>query len=70
MKQLTSLNKKAKEFLEEFKQAQMSLDSNPREQIIGDAWLLPPFMEYKLNFDVAISSGLEKSGIGAIIKND
>ena len=48
----------------------MSLDSNPREQIIGDAWLLPPFMEYKLNFDVAISSRLEKSGIGAIIKND
>ena len=48
----------------------MSLDSNPREQIISDAWLLPPFMEYNLNFDVAISSGLEKSGIGAIIKND
>ena len=48
----------------------MSLDSNPREQIIGDAWLLPPFIEYKLNFDVAIYSGLEKSGIGAIIKND
>ena len=27
-------------------------------------------MEYKLNFDTTIFSGMEKSGIGSIIKND
>ena len=46
------------------------MDSSPREQLIGDAWQSPPSTEYKLNFDAAIFSGLEKSGIGDIIKND
>ena len=70
LKHPTNLNKRAEEFLEEFKQAQATMDSSPREQLIGDAWQSPPSTEYKLNFDAAIFSGLEKSGIGAIIKND
>ena len=70
LKHSTSLNKRTEEFLEEFKQAQVSLDSSLREQTMGDAWQPPPSMEYKLNFDAAIFSGLEKSGIGAIIRND
>ena len=70
LKHPTSLNKGAEEFLEEFKQAQATMDSSPREQLIGDAWQSPPSTEYKLNFDAAIFSGLEKSGIGDIIKND
>ena len=37
---------------------------------MGDTWQPPSSMEYKLNFDDAIFSGLEKSGIGAIIGND
>ena len=70
LKHPTSLNKRVEEFLEEFKQAQATMDSNLREQLIGDAWQPPSSTEYKLNFDAAIFSGLEKSGIGAIIKND
>ena len=70
LKHPTSFNKRADEFLEKFKQAQVSLDSSLREQTMGDAWQLPPSMEYKLNFDVAIFSSLEKSGIGTIIRND
>ncbi|KAL0009321.1 hypothetical protein SO802_010823 [Lithocarpus litseifolius] len=70
LKHPTNLNKRAEEFLEEFKHSQVSLDSSPREQLIGDSWQPPPAMEYKLNFDAAIFLGLEKSGIGAIIRND
>ncbi|XP_075659014.1 uncharacterized protein LOC142628865 [Castanea sativa] len=40
------------------------------EQPSGEVWQPPPPMEYKLNFDAAIFSGMEKSGIGAIIKNE
>ncbi|KAL0002856.1 hypothetical protein SO802_016637 [Lithocarpus litseifolius] len=70
LKHPTSLNKRAEEFLEEFKHSQVSLDSSLLEQLIGDSWQPPPAMEYKLNFDAAIFSGLEKFGIGAIIRND
>ena len=70
MKHSTSLNKWATEFLEEFKHAQVSLDNRMKEQAMGDTWQPPSSMEYKLNFDAAIFSGLEKSGIGAIIGND
>ena len=70
LKHSTSLNKRTEEFLEEFKQAHVSLDSSSREQTMGDAWQLPPSMEYKLNFDASIFSRLEKLGIGAIIRND
>ncbi|KAK9987011.1 hypothetical protein SO802_031962 [Lithocarpus litseifolius] len=70
LKHPTNLNKRAEEFLEEFKHAQVSLDGRLREQRIDDAWQPPPPMEYKLNFDAAIFSGQEKSGIGAIIRND
>ena len=37
LKHPTNLTKRAEEFLEEFKQAQVSLDSSPREQTMGDA---------------------------------
>ena len=43
---------------------------SPMEQPSGEVWQPPPPMVYKLNFDVAIFSGMEKSGIGAIIINE
>ena len=56
--------------MQEFKQAQVHLTVSPMEQQSGEVWQPPPPMVYKLNFDVAIFSGMEKSGIGAIIINE
>ena len=41
-----------------------------RQQQNGDVWQPPSHSEYKLNFDVAIFSSLDRSGFGAIIRND
>ena len=46
------------------------MDNSMREQAMDDIWQPPSSMEYKLNFDTTIFFGLEKSGIGTIIKND
>ena len=70
MKDLSSLNKRAKEYVDEFKQAQSNLSVLTQQQQNGDVWQPPSHSEYKLNFDVAIFSGLDKSGFGAIIRND
>ena len=70
LKDPTSLNKRADEFLEVFKQAQMHLTVSLIEQASSEVWQLPPPMIYKLNFDAAIFSRMEKSGIGAIIRNE
>ena len=35
-----------------------------------DTWEPPPQSVFKLNFDVAVFSGLNKSGFGAIIHNE
>ena len=40
------------------------------EQTSNEVWQPPPLSIYKLNFDAAIFSRLEKIGIGAIIHND
>ena len=40
------------------------------EQPNGEVRQPPPPMEYKLNFDAVIFIGMEKSGIGAIIRNE
>ncbi|XP_050242404.1 uncharacterized protein LOC126691400 [Quercus robur] len=40
------------------------------EQPSGEVWQPPPPMEYKLNFDAVIFLGMEKSGIGATIRNE
>ena len=70
LKNPTSLNKRVEEFLQEFKQAQVHLTVSPMEQQSGEVWQPPPPMVYKLNFDATIFLGMEKSGIGAIIRNE
>ena len=70
MKDPSSLNKRAKEYVDEFKQAQSNLFVLTRQQQNGDVWQPPSHSEYKLNFDVAIFSGLDRSSFGAMIRND
>ena len=40
------------------------------EQTSNEVWQLPPPSVYKLNVDAAVFSRLEKTRIGAIIRND
>ena len=70
MKDPSSLNKRAEEYVDEFKQAQSNLFVLTRQQQNGDVWRPPSHSEYKLNFDVAIFSGLDRSSFGAMIRND
>lgn len=39
-------------------------------QNISDQWQPPPPDVYKLNFNAAVFSGLNRTGIGTIIRND
>ena len=70
LKDLSSLNKRAEEFVDEFKHAQSNLSVLTQQQQSGDVWQPPSQSEYKLNFDAAIFSSLDRSGYGAIIRND
>ena len=63
------LNKQAEDFVLEFQQAQVQLTVVRTEQTISDQWQPPPPDVYKLNFDVALFSGLNRTGIGKIIRN-
>ena len=67
LKDPSSLTKRVEEFVDEFKQAQDHLAVLTRQQLSGDVWQPPSSAEYKLNFDAAIFSGLDRSGYGAII---
>nr|XP_023887750.1 uncharacterized protein LOC111999867 [Quercus suber] len=69
LKDPSSLNKRAEEFVDEFKHAQNNLSVQNRQQLSGDVWQPPSQSEYKMNFDAAIFSGLDRSGYGAIIRN-
>ena len=70
LKDPSSLNKRAEEFVDEFKHAQNHLSIQTRQQLSGHVWQPPPQSEYKLNFDATIFSGLDRLGYGAIIRND
>ena len=62
------LNKRAQEFLEEYRKAQLVL--TPSNENSGSCiWRAPPAEEFKLNFDAAVFSDQHCSGFGAIIRN-
>ena len=70
MKDPSSLNKRAEEYVAEVIQVRNNLSILTRQQQSEDVWQPPSHSEYKLNFDSAIFSGLDKSGFGAIIRNN
>ena len=70
LKDPSSLNKRAEEFVDEFKHAQNHLSIQTRQRLSGHVWQPPPQSEYKLNFDATTFSGLDRLGYGAIIRND
>lgn len=62
------LNRRATDYLDEFRKAQEQLVvSNTTSN--GHHWKPPPQTMYKLNFDAAVFTEQQSSGIGAIIQN-
>ena len=53
LKDLSSLNKRAEEFIDEFKQAQVHLAVLTWQQHNGDVWQPPSSTKYKFNFNAA-----------------
>ena len=67
LKDLSSLNERAEQFVDDFKQAQNHLTIQTRQPLSGDVRQPPPQSEYKLNFDATVFWGLDRSGYRAII---
>ena len=68
MKDPCWLNRRAADYLEEYRKAQEQLvgsSTTPSEQ----HWKPPPQNMFKLNFDAAVFTEQQSSGIGAIIRN-
>ena len=63
------LNKRAKDFLKEFHQAQMHLGTATTAENENN-WQPPPVSKFKLNFDAAVFIDLECLGMGVIICNE
>ncbi|XP_075670478.1 uncharacterized protein LOC142640297 [Castanea sativa] len=66
---LRILNRRAEDYLEEFKSAQSRLVTRP-PNLNPICWRPPPLNRFKLNFDAAIFEGEEASGFSAIIRNE
>ena len=63
------LNKRACDYLNEFQRSQEQLDIPVRTDTCVSRWKPPPDPVFKLNFDAAIFSELNGSGVGVIIRN-
>ncbi|XP_075670120.1 uncharacterized protein LOC142639868 [Castanea sativa] len=68
MKNPRWLTNRAAELLEDYKKAQTNLVISSAAPD-NNCWKLPPQDVYKLNFDAAVFSNLNCSGVGAIIRN-
>ncbi|KAL0010800.1 hypothetical protein SO802_005908 [Lithocarpus litseifolius] len=64
-----TLNQRAAEFLEDYRQAQEQLVAEPVMQNNREAWKPPPESAFKLNFDAAVFSEVNRSDVRAIICN-
>ena len=63
------LNKRAEDYLDEFRHAQLCLVTR-EPSLFPIRWRPPPLNRFKLNFDAAIFKDEDASGFGAIIRND
>ena len=63
------LNQRAKDFLDEFRVAQLRLSVSGTHTIV-QKWRPPSGSSYKLNFDAAVFSDTSSSGFGAVIRNN
>lgn len=66
----TSLNRRATDYLEECRNAKRHLTVDLILQPSSEAWKPPPQSMYKLNFDAALFMDLNRTGFGAVIRND
>ena len=64
------LNKRAMEYLEDYRAIQNQFDVDQVQQPSRDSWKPPPSLVYKLNFDVAVFFGLDRTRFEAVVRND
>ena len=67
---LRTLNNRAVEYLTEYRQAQMQLTVIRTDQQCNETWKHSPTTTYKLNFDATIFVDLDRTRVGAIIRNE
>ena len=70
MQDPSRLERRARNFVEEYKQAQAHLSLPTPTTRNQQTWSPPPRSLFKLNFDAAVFNDINASGVGAVIRND
>ena len=70
MQDPSKLEQRARDFMEEFKQAQVQLSLPPPTTRNQQRWSPPIRSLFKLNFDAAVFNDINALGVGAVIRND
>ena len=70
MQDPTKLGQRAREFVEEYRQAQVLLSIPTATSRSRHSWNPPPSRFFKLNFDAAVFNDIRASGVGAVIQNE